>query len=44
VAPDFLKYLESMAKAEREKVRMHAEADEILRQFDLVSSSQIMSS
>ncbi|KAF3391296.1 hypothetical protein F1880_007748 [Penicillium rolfsii] len=35
VGPDFLIYLESMAKAEQEKVRTHAEADEIIRQFDL---------
>ncbi|KAJ5355162.1 uncharacterized protein N7496_012374, partial [Penicillium cataractarum] len=35
VATDFLNYLESMGEAEREQVRTHAEADEILREYDL---------
>ncbi|CEJ57687.1 hypothetical protein PMG11_06371 [Penicillium brasilianum] len=35
VASDFLKYLESMEKAEQEQVRTHAEADEILREYKL---------
>lgn len=44
IAPDFLKYLESMAKAERANVRTHLEADEILRQYDLVSLPQVQGS
>ena len=43
VASDFLKYLEGMAEAEQQQVRTHAEADEVLRQFDLVSLWLIMS-
>lgn len=41
VATDFLKYLESMGEAEREQVRTHAEADEILREYELVRASLI---
>lgn len=43
IGPDFLKYLEGMAKAEQQQVRTHAEADEKLRQYELVRSTQIMS-
>lgn len=44
VASDFLKYLESMAEAEQQRVRTHADADEILRQFDLVRPKKMTSS
>lgn len=43
VASDFLEYLKGMAQAEKQQVRTHAEADEILRQFDLVRLGLIMS-
>lgn len=36
IGPDFLRYLEGMATVEQQKVRTHAEADEIIRQFDPV--------
>jgi hypothetical protein len=36
IGPDFLTYLEGMAKVEQQPVRTHAEADEIIRQFELV--------
>ncbi|OKP07370.1 Abhydrolase domain-containing protein C22H12.03 [Penicillium subrubescens] len=35
IGPDFLTYLEGMAKVEQHTVRTHAEADEIIRQFEL---------